>query len=896
MDTIRPPESNCFKHPSDSTSSSAFDDTPQNSQFLSSRPSTRCFATRSGRPQTATGATRDGSDFIVAVIEGRGVASEVGMCFLNLRTSECLLSQIADSQTYVKTLHKLHLYNPSEVLVSITAVEPQKSKLCKIIEDNFPSACMTPIGRKYFNDAIGCFTPFTNNQYVEGIQNIVFINNSIKFKYQGVEVSVLFLDCVTARNLELITNITNPKSSHSLYGKLTIASLVFIYLMDDYNDSNHFSGVLTGTLNQTLTPMGVGTYLIYQTFIQKLKTPARLLRTNILQPLTDQVTINTRLNSVEELTQNEARSLLRCTIRRLIKVPRRSSVQLSEQNINHTILLKYTLKSIEPLVVALGSCQSALLVAIRKVGYNLHLSARNYSSLTTVSVRYPLIGHIWILKHSLILLRYSSPSNLGWVERRIHEVINEDAKFQKSALGLRNQRCYAVKAGVNGLLDVARQTYKETIDDIYELVGRYVVAPSSVAIFVLPKLVSFVDSTGIQIKLQFNSTSGFYLSASTEQLNDQGELPLMFINIVRKRETGSAIQKNNKINESLTEVYLMSDKTIAELIADVRYTISIFYKASESIGMLDMLVSFAHMCTIANYTRPEFTETLAIKAGRHPMRERIHLETFVPNDTYASDTASFQFITGPNMSGKSTYLRQIALLSVMAQIGSFVPAEYASFRIVSQLFSRICNDDNLETNASAFMVEMRETAYIVQNVTDDSLVIIDELGRGTSTQDALGITYAVCEQLLKSKAFIFFATHFHELSTRLVFYPNVVSLHFQVQIDNEKQYSKIRYLYTVKDGSTTEEHYGLKLADMAGFPQDIVNRAAAVSHQLEALVIENRQQSKSTKATLRRKSLVTLARQLREVRNTMTNISETYLCEYLKLLQDEFLETMQKLK
>ncbi|RUS27666.1 hypothetical protein BC938DRAFT_482923 [Jimgerdemannia flammicorona] len=147
------------------------------------------------------------------------------------------------------------------------------------------------------------------------------------------------------------------------------------------------------------------------------------------------------------------------------------------------------------------------------------------------------------------------------------------------------------------------------------------------------------------------------------------------------------------------------------------------------------------------------------------MHERIYLENFVPNDTYASETANFQFITGPNMSGKSTYLRQIALFGVMAQIGSFVPAEYASIRIVSQcvivmtssssfvrqLFSRICNDDNLETNASTFMVEMRETAYILQNITDDSLVIIDELGRGTSTQDALGITYAVCERLLKTK-------------------------------------------------------------------------------------------------------------------------------------------------
>ncbi|RUS27664.1 hypothetical protein BC938DRAFT_482923 [Jimgerdemannia flammicorona] len=491
----------------------------------------------------------------------------------------------------------------------------------------------------------------------------------------------------------------------------------------------------------------------------------------------------------------------------LIKIPRRPSVQQSEHNINHAIMLKHTLKSIKPLVAALGSCQNALLVAVRKL---------------------------------------LSDARLGWFEERIHEVINEDATYQKSALGLRNQRCYAVKAGVNGLLDVARQTYKETIDDIYELVGQY------------------IESTGIQIKLQFNPASGFHLTTSTDQLNDQSELPLIFINVVRKRKTLTfttleLIQKNNKINESLTEVYLMSDKTIAELINDVRSAIGILYKTSESIAMLDMLTSFAHMCTIANYTRPEFTDTLAIRSGRHPMHERIYLENFVPNDTYASETANFQFITGPNMSGKSTYLRQIALFGVMAQIGSFVPAEYASIRIVSQLFSRICNDDNLETNASTFMVEMRETAYILQNITDDSLVIIDELGRGTSTQDALGITYAVCERLLKTKAFIFFATHFHELTTRLASCPNVVSLHLQVEISKDEQDSKIRYLYTVKDGNTAEEHYGMKLAEMVGLPLEIVDRASAVAKQLEDSVTKIRQQSKSTKAILRRRALLTVS-------------------------------------
>ncbi|CAB4399973.1 unnamed protein product [Rhizophagus irregularis] len=782
------------------------------------------------RPKTSASACiggRDNHSFVVAMIEGR-----VGMCFIDLRTSECILSQIADSQTYVKTLHKLNLYNPVEIILSVTAIEPSKSKLCKILEDNMPMASIIPIGRKYFNDAIGLnyikqysleedsaslILGITSKfyclaatgailKYIESTQNIFFTNHSIKFKYQGCE-GTMMIDCVTARNLELISNINNPRSNHSLYG----------------------------ILNNTRTPMG-----------------ARLLRTNTLQPLSDVTTINMRLDAVEELIRHEETFFAIQTalkpfqdidhlITALIQVPKKPSVKHAEQSINNVIILKHTLKLINLLKESFTGVQNSLLDAIYSLLNDLRLEA---------------------------------------LEERINDVINEDITYVKSPLALRNQRCYAVRAGFNGLLDVARQTYKETVDDLNEMIDQY------------------REQYQIPIKTQFSSTAGFYLSINIEQLEDK-QLPLIFINVKKKRKTLTfttleVMKKNTKISDSLTEVYLMSDKTIEDLISEIRNDISVLYKASESIAMLDMLTSFAHQCTVSNYVRPEFTDTLAIKAGRNPMRESLYVDTFVPNDTYASSATNFQLITGPNMSGKSTYLRQIALMSIMSQIGSYVPAEYASFRIVDQLFTRICNDDNIESNASTFVVEMRETAYILQNVTDDSLVIIDELGRGTSTHDGLGITYAICEELLKTKAFIFFATHFHELTRSLTVYPNVVNLHLEVEIEEEDSRVAMKYLYRVKDGRNDEEHYGLKFGQIIGLPENVIRKATEVSYKLKELIDSNKEKSTSNKIIQRRKTLLQLTQHLLQIRRS-SNLDKEELRKYLKMVQEEFITKMEAL-
>ncbi|BFZ63455.1 MutS protein msh4 [Saitoella coloradoensis] len=792
------------------------------------RPTTGGSRPRTGRPRT--GATNVDSQVVAAMCEGRGVAASVGLAFIHLATAECVLSEIVDSQTYVRTMHKLGVFDPVEILIPMTSMTPTKSKLCRIVEENLPGATLVPIARKYFNEPEGqeYVQQYTLAEdlesvkvavsakfyalsalaaclkYVELSHHTLYAPHSLRLSYQPSEGSML-IDFSTVRNLELVQNLQNPKSTASLFG----------------------------VLNNTCTPMG-----------------ARLLRLNVLQPLTDLDVLEGRLDAVEELVGKEecffaVRAALKPfqdfdkLLTALVAVTTKSTLKHSENRINDVILLKHGIRCIPPVHEALTGVRANLLVAIR----NLCLDDR--------------INH---------------------VSEMIDNVINEDAIWQKGALALQHQRCYAVRNGVNGLLDVARQAYKEATSDAIELVAHY------------------SEEHGIPFRVHFEASRGFYIQLTPTDLEacEVPELPLCFINVVKKKKmiqctTLDLIKKNAKIKDSLTEVLLMSDKTIETLVDEIRSEIGALYKVCEGVAMLDMLASFAYVCTVRDYIRPEFTDTLGIKSGRHPIREAIHGDRYIPNDTYASNTTRFQIITGANMSGKSTYLRQVALLSVIAQIGAFVPAEYASFPITKQLFSRVSMDDSVESNSSTFAIEMRETAFILQSANEDSLIIIDELGRGTSTRDGFAITLAVCEALVDTGAVVLFATHFKELTTALADRTGVVSLHMEVQSEGEN----MKMLYKVADGGNEEEHYGLKLAQAVALPESVLSKAAEISFALASRTQAQKENSEAAKRAKSRKLLLNLRETLTQAYNG--SMEPDVLRRWLVNVQERFVLQMEAL-
>lgn len=411
----------------------------------------------------------------------------------------------------------------------------------------------------------------------------------------------------------------------------------------------------------------------------------------------------------------------------------------------------------------------------------------------------------------------------------------------------------------------------------------------------LQHIAELCEEHSLPLQTKFENVRQFYLRLRVEELEDRN-LPPVFINVYRKKDmiecqTLDLIKLNQKIGDAHMEVLLMSDKSVKQLIDDVREHMSSLFRICESVAMLDMLAAFAHAVSSQDYVRPALSDTLAIHSGRHPIREKIHSTKYIPNDVYATQQTRFQIITGCNMSGKSTYIRSVALMTIMAQIGSFVPASYAAFPIIRQLFARISLDDNIEANVSSFAAEMRETAFIMHNINRDSMVIIDELGRGTSTRDGLAIALAIAEAMVGSRALIWFATHFRDLSRIMAERNGVINLHLAVDMSGQ---DRMEMLYRIAAGTVQEKHYGLKLARVVPLPPDVIPHAETVAFALERQVRRKQKRSQGVVTARKRKLLLNLKEHLVQARGGGMN-DET-LKEWLKDLQTEFVVRMTALE
>ena len=257
-------------------------------------------------------------------------------------------------------------------------------------------------------------------------------------------------------------------------------------------------------------------------------------------------------------------------------------------------------------------------------------------------------------------------------------------------------------------------------------------------------------------------------------------------------------------------------------------------------GELDAILSLADRALAAGYTRPlvDTSDVLDITDGRHPVIEQLpDAEPFVPNSTHLNCTTDqIMLITGPNMAGKSTYIRQVATLAIMAQMGSFVPASAMHLGVLDRVFTRIGAGDDLARGRSTFLVEMQETANILNNATARSLIVLDEIGRGTSTFDGISIAWSVAEYLYgkkDAKAKTLFATHYHELTDLADSFPGIKN--YTVRVKEEG--GRIVFLRRIAPG-IAEKSFGIHVGAMAGLPQEVVNRAAEILKNLEANEID----------------------------------------------------------
>ena len=513
---------------------------------------------------------------------------------------------------------------------------------------------------------------------------------------------------------------------------------------------------------------------------------ARLLKRWLVFPLKDVLPINERLNVVEYFfRQPDFKELIEEQLHLIGDLERIiSKVAVGRVSPREVVALKVALQAIEPIKEA---CLEADNASLNRIGEQLNICKS--------------------------------------IRDRIEKEINNDPPLLINKGGV-------MKSGVNAELDELRQIAYSGKDYLLQIQQR------ESELTEIPSL-----------KIGYNNVFGYYIEVRNTH---KDKVPQEWI---RKQTLANAEryitqelkEYEEKILGAEDKILILETQLYMELVQALSEFIPAIQVNANQIARLDCLLSFANVARENNYIRPviEDNDVLDIRQGRHPVIEKqLPIgEKYIANDVVL-DSSSQQIIiiTGPNMAGKSALLRQTALITLLAQIGSFVPAESAHIGLVDKIFTRVGASDNISVGESTFMVEMNEAADILNNLSSRSLVLFDELGRGTSTYDGISIAWAIVEHIHehpKAKARTLFATHYHELNEMEKSFKRIKNYNVSVkEVDN-----KVIFLRKLERGGS-EHSFGIHVAKMAGMPKSIVKRANDILKQLEA---DNRQQGIASK-------------------------------------------------
>jgi DNA mismatch repair protein MutS len=567
----------------------------------------------------------------------------------------------------------------------------------------------------------------------------------------------------------------------SQYVLLDAATVTNLELVESRNDRDTS---LLAALDRTVTPMG-----------------ARKLRAWILQPVRDLNELGCRQEMIAQLLQEpDLVASIRAELRSIRDIERAvGRLSQASGNARDLVALKVSLEQIPKLKAELQKLLDRL--AFGRESSSLEAAV---SAAPEQATRLP-----------------AQPALLA--QRLQNEIQEVPALAEKLATALVDDPPLVLKEG--GIfrdgydvdLDELRSGSREGKDWISELQEREIAA------------------TGIKsLKVRYNSVFGYFIEVTKSNLENVppqytrkqttvgGE---RFITPELKQMEAKILGADERARNLEYELFQkLREETLRELTA--------IQRTAEAIAIVDVICSLAETARLFNYCRPVLGESLrlVIRDGRHPVLDQNLIEEkFVPNDTTLDENTRLAIVTGPNMAGKSTYIRQVALIVLMAQIGSFVPAASAEIGLVDRVFTRVGANDDLARGQSTFMVEMNETSNIVNNATERSLIVLDEIGRGTSTFDGLSIAWSVAEFLHdKIKARTLFATHYHELTKLAEDRKGVCNLNVAVREWNEQ----IIFLRKIVPGGA-DKSYGIQVARLAGLPKEILDRAKEILAHLE---------------------------------------------------------------
>ncbi|KAK1829994.1 hypothetical protein QBC39DRAFT_310097 [Podospora conica] len=837
------------------------------------------------RPQVPTNPTTDDhDDFVCAISESRS-GDVIGVAIINITTGQANLVRILNDNKYQRLVDTLStISHPPQCFLVLSSVSEKGSKslLVPCLEVEFPSVPRVAVPRAHWNEADGL-----------AMVDSLALRNQVKALRASLDnnfyVSCAFCAAMTYIREQLNLSFghhsmrityTQPSDSMAL-DRVTITSLE---LLENIRPTKFKGSTLFGILNSTRTPQG-----------------RRLLRSSLLQPSTDEKQITERYDAVEELVANEElflelgkclRGLLQIDIERLamwidfttrqprvsledqlvlseghhhLPLPSHQELQSAEQELNNILSLKQYLVGIGAIHDALASaeCRSRLCSRARFECSN---------------------------------------ESIGLINGLIEANIEKDAVYSKAPIDVRNNRLWAIKSPSNGVLEQARKLFKEHTNELNSYFDT------------LNK--QFSETLGSEAGLHLDSNRHYYLkfqwtdvereitkSQAAIRSGESGFRQLTIagvaiVNGVRKKntyqcQTMELIQRSRAIQLQADLVTMQSDKIVVELKKSLSQHAGALLEVGEAIATLDMLCSFVQLSTTQNYVRPIVSNTLVLQQARHPIMD-VRKANFVPNDAYSgSDGHRFQVITGSNMSGKSTFIKSVALIQILAQMGCFVPAQYASISICDRLFTRLSTEDKPESNLGTFAVEMREMNLILRQATKDSMVIIDELGRGTSPQDGLSVALAMSERLIDIGSRVFFATHFTKLARilNLSRANSVLNIHLSAESTTNGETRQITLPHTVNSGPVKNEDYGLDLASRF-FPPRIIRNAEKVSEFLRG-VDADKKPGPETQTYKQNRLVMALPEILQQANDS--SMDDAALVSYLNRLCIEFTTRMDQI-
>lgn len=599
----------------------------------------------------------------------------------------------------------------------------------------------------------------------------------------------------------------------------------------------------------------------------KTTVGSRLLRTNLMAPPTRVDTINTRLDLVDSLLDDEEffftvmehlESLpdVDKMLTNIALIPWTKSkdaednmvtARIASKGISALVCIKSILISMPNFALSLEDQLKAMEVRTRMQRQQCETGGpcdRNIDARSTVTNATSLLvglggsGVVTKPQRNQLLRAISMTMRqpgLTEVLDAVNNIFTDSTSFTRNAHAMRHEECFALKPKTDGMMDVIRKAFLANVDDIYRLADEY------------------AGKHNIRVNVKESSGRGYFLVIPHETGTD---LPQEFIQSVKAGKfvhctTEEVRSLNARAQENVQDLLLMTHERIHEVLEFARSRYDHLASLSDAIALLDMCHSFADNVSSSPlpWSRPTVNTggggTLTIQKGRYGIDVASSglgtrstttgsiVNAMIPNDTYAPGHRNFTVLTGVNGSGKSTYLKQIAIIVVLAHCGSYVPAESAIVPIRDRLCTRIGTGDDQEQNISTFMLEMKETAFICCNAGPKSLILIDELGRATSNEDGVAIAWSVSEFLLAKRAMTFFVTHYPQLAKLSEVYSGVQNQHMGASISME-QNGEVCYSHKVMSGAcSVSSDYGVEMSASCGWPDDVVQLARNLQLEVE---------------------------------------------------------------